>query len=349
MLDLSKATISYYLNGHYQYMSEQTRDLIKETIEKVNYYPNHYARNLKSKKTKTVGIIISNLVGADIAHYFRGMYEILRADGYRPILYTSYGDPHVESECLNACMDQQVDGIIVRPASEDFSRLTKMCEKGIPVVLFDQFREHWKYDAAYIDQRKIVAKALEHMWFNGYTKIWCLVNDHAPIDTKGDRLRAFVSFSERRLHIPGEALARKVDSAYPHPEVIVNQIITEIAARYPGERTGIFVAGGTQLLWHVLYEMRAQHIEIPQDMGICTVDSTWRWCQLIQPGITAIYQPCFELGAASARLLLNRMAGSSSEPVREVLKAELVVGNSTAVLGKKNSENGLNLEKSSKK
>jgi LacI family kdg operon repressor len=159
MLGFSKTTISHYLNGHYQYMSEKTRQLIKKTIEEFNYHPNHYARNLKSKKTKTVGIIISNLVGADIAHYLRGMYEILRADEYRPILYTSYGDPEIETECLYACRNQQVDGIIVRPASENFSQLEKICEKGIPVVLFDQFREHWKYDAAYIDQAESVTKA----------------------------------------------------------------------------------------------------------------------------------------------------------------------------------------------
>jgi DNA-binding LacI/PurR family transcriptional regulator len=128
-------------------------------------------------------------------------------------------------------------------------------------------------------------------------------------------------------------LTRKVDANDPHLEKVVNRIITEIISSFPNERRGIFVAGGTQLLWNVLYELRAQHIEIPQDLGFCTLDSTWRWCQLIPPGITAFYQPCFELGEAAAKLLTDRMKGGcGEEPVRKVLQAVLSIGNSTAVL-----------------
>jgi DNA-binding LacI/PurR family transcriptional regulator len=131
----------------------------------------------------------------------------------------------------------------------------------------------------------------------------------------------------------GMDLTRKVDANDPHPEKVVNRIITEIVSSFPNERVGIFVAGGTQLLWQVLYELRAQHIEIPQNLGLCTLDSTWRWCQLIPPGITAFYQPCYELGEAAAKLLMDRMKGNySPEPVRKVLKAVLSIGNSTAVL-----------------
>jgi DNA-binding LacI/PurR family transcriptional regulator len=128
-------------------------------------------------------------------------------------------------------------------------------------------------------------------------------------------------------------LTYKIDAHDPQMEKTVNQVVTEIAAKYPNERKGIFVAGGTQLLWNVLYEMRAQHLDIPRDLAICSIDSTWQWCQLIQPGITAIYQPCFELGEAAAVFLVNRMQGTCDEkPQRKILKATLTIGNSTAAI-----------------
>ncbi|MBT9810209.1 substrate-binding domain-containing protein [Enterocloster citroniae] len=71
----------------------------------------------------------------------------------------------------------------------------------------------------------------------------------------------------------------------------------------------------------------------PQDMGLCVVDSYWEWCKLISPGITAIYQPCHELGLAASQILLQRIdAPDSSEKKRQILQARLTINKSTSYL-----------------
>ena len=330
LVGVSKATISHYLNGNYKTMSESTRLRIEAAIQETDYQPSYHARNLKNKKSKTIAIIFSHLNGADISVYLQGIYDECRRADCTTVLYNTYNDPQTERKYLQACWSQQVDGIIWRACSSDnFGLAHKLCQQGTPIVLMDRCSDSWEYDSVYIDQRSIVNDALEHMWMSGYQTIHFFSTPYTELDSKRDRLDAFAAFVNRRLHDDPQTYLHIIDEQHLDD---LSQILYDIHSD-PGNRKGIFIGGGSRLIWKTLYELRAQSINMPQDMRLCVVDSYWEWCKLISPGITAIYQPCHELGLAASQILLQRIdAPDSSEKKRQILQARLTINKSTSYL-----------------
>ena len=332
LVGVSKATISHYLNGNYKSMSDATRLRIQSAIQETGYQPSFHARNLKNRKTKTIAIIFSHFAGADISVYLQGIYDVCRQADCTTVLYNTYNDPQTESQCLKACLSQQVDGIIWRACSpENFDLAHQICKQGTPIVLMDRYSDTWKYDAVSIDQRGIVTDALEHMWMSGYQKIYYFSTPFTELDSKRDRVEAFEAFVRKRLHEDPQKYLYLIQEKDLDD---LSRIIYEIrSASQPASPVGIFIGGGSRLIWKTIYELRAQSLNMPQDVGLCVIDSYWEWCKLISPGITAIYQPCEELGTTAAKMLLGRLdAAAKTTPDVRILHSRLSINKSTGYL-----------------
>ncbi len=325
-LQLSKTTISNYLNGNFKSMSSKTKERIENAIEEMNYHPSFYARALKAKSTKMIGVIFSHLTGADIAAYLSGLYDVLHEAGYNVVLFNSFNDAETELKNLSACVEQQVEGIIVRSCCTDFRVHTQYRNSGIPIVFMDRYSPEWPYDAVHIDQPTIVMEALEHMWFNGYQRIFLFASPHTLLDVKHERVQAFESFVRRRLREDPASYIHIIDSS---PD-LVSSAVQSVRGEFPGEHKAIFVCGGSRLVWQIIYEYKAQSICTPNELGLCVFDSEWKWCKLVNSGISAVYQPCSEMARQTAKTLLLRLDNRLPlEPQVYCLKASLSVGKST--------------------
>ena len=325
-LNLSKTTISNYLNGNFNTMSLETKKRIQAAIDELGYHPSYFARTLKSNRNKTIGVIFSHFAGADTAAYLTGLYDVCHSAGYNVILFNSFSDPAVEIRNLESCVEQAVDGIIIRTCCTDLSFHNKICDNGIPIVFVDRYSSDWKHDAVYIDQEGIVTEALEHMWLNGFRKIFLISSSFSGLDVKARRVEAFRKFIEIRLGEDADKYIFITDNA---PGEVAG-LIKEIRRGFPDERKALLVCGNSRVVWQVAYEFRAQDIKTPVDLGLCMFDSEWQWCKLVGTGITAIYQPCSHMAQMAASNLLLRINGHlKNEPQIQVLKASLFVGSST--------------------
>lgn len=137
-LDITAATVSRALNNSPR-ISVSTKELVKETADKMNYEQNTVAQALKSGKTYNIGVIVPRINSNFFSSVIRGIEEELQKSGYNIIICQSYEKAKVEEECINTLLKAKVDGILVSttPNSKKTS-YNSVIQKGIPLVFFDR-------------------------------------------------------------------------------------------------------------------------------------------------------------------------------------------------------------------
>lgn len=112
---VSKTTVSRYLNGRYEYMSEQSRARIAAVIEELGYRPSSLARSLKSRYRYVLGVVVADITDPYCARLLRGIAERCAQAGYRILFGDSAGDKSRELDYIQDMLDQSVDGILLDP------------------------------------------------------------------------------------------------------------------------------------------------------------------------------------------------------------------------------------------
>ena len=165
---VSKTTISRYLNGNYGYMSAETRQRIENVIEEKGYVPNSIARTLKTKKSRLIGIIANTLRYQVAAQTITAIQDVCIQHGYGTIVYRSNGDSREESNVIQLCLNQQVEGFIIIPCENSTERYVELCERGIPVVLCSRYLMDWPYGCVYVKHRELIWAMMDHLREQGF-------------------------------------------------------------------------------------------------------------------------------------------------------------------------------------
>ena len=136
---VSKTTVSRYLNGQYEYMSEQTRERIKKVIEVSGYQPNKLAQSLKNQKSMLVGFVVADIESPFTSAAIKSVGDAMLGTGYNLVTANSDNSYERELENIQSLIGQQVDGLIVNTVTSSTPRLIGLANGGLPVVLLDRF------------------------------------------------------------------------------------------------------------------------------------------------------------------------------------------------------------------
>lgn len=319
---VSTTTISRYINGKYEYMSEETKKNIEEIITLYNYRANKLARGLKSKKSKLIGIVISTLKYQVASHQVRGMHEVLVKNGFSTIIYNTENDESKEKEALQMCLDQQVDGIVLMPNSMNCEYYTKIHNSGTPIVMYNRYRESWKYDGVYINNAALTSNALVHMFNNGYEKIAFLTDNIYKASNKTFREEAFIDFASKYMNSNGKELIFLIENQNQ-----ANDAISNFIKMYPSERKGLF-AINSDTLFFTIKAINSLSLSIPNDMAVCGFDAHG-WSEIVKPGITSLEQPSFLMGTRAAELLIRNIKNKEKEVEQIWLEGSMSIRDST--------------------
>ncbi len=134
---ISRPTISKYFNDP-DSVRRSTRERIEAAIEKHDYHPNIYAMNQNRKLTKNVGIVVPFLADPFFTEIARSIEQRCIDAGYRPTLFSSHGDPKLETEILDTLVSMKPAGVLLAPLgrASDKSAIEKFC-KQVPTLIFD--------------------------------------------------------------------------------------------------------------------------------------------------------------------------------------------------------------------
>ena len=324
-VDVSKATISHYINGRFSSMSLETKTAIDEAVKRLDYVPDNRARSLKLNVSRMAGIVVNQLSHQLCSQIMRGINEVCALHGISTMIYSSNNDLKIETQNLRYCVSNGVDAIALIPMNMDCTLYNEIQKSGTPIVMCSRYRPKWEYSGVYVDNIALLKKALAHFKENGYSNIFFLGGLSTQIGSITNREKAFVEYMDQEFH---KDATDCVFSVGDDDKKAVGIMLDKLIATYPAGTRGVF-ANSTQALYLILSEIKSRGLRIPEDVAICGYDLLG-WSEIVDPGITSLLQPGYKVGLAVGRQLIKIVDGPESDLTRQTwFDGELIIRQST--------------------
>jgi LacI family transcriptional regulator len=319
------ATASRALNDDTRgLVNEETAERVRLAAEELDYRPNPIARGLKTNRSYTIGVLIPDLTNPLFPPILRGIEDRLEEAGYTPLMANTDNDPERERIDWQTMRARQVDGIIAATAQRDHRLLDEIRTHEMPLVLVNRRVQDVPIPVAIADDRAGIRLAVGHLAQLGHTRIGHIAGP-LELSTGFDRYEGFMSAMGEAGLEPDREL------------IVVSDAFTESdgarACRQLLDGNGgmTAIAAGNDLIALGCYDVLAERgIACPAELSIVGFNDM-PFAGRFQPPLTTIRIPHYELGAAAAELMLERLQeGGGGEARTVLLEPALVVRSSTA-------------------
>ena len=307
---VSKATVSRYLNGHFERMSETTKARLKTVIADMHYVPNHNASALKSKRTHQIGVVVGDLANGYAPYLVKGIAAITQPLGVQ-ILVAEGKTVDQERDVLLNLLSQNVDGIILQPRSPHASDYQFLQDANVPVMLVDRLIEPLVFACVTSNDRQATNILAQAVLEKGYQQVLVIANPLAEASVRQERYDAWQTVGQK-LDVPVTLLEVDDDD--------VDDLQTWLT-RVHNQKSVIFAANGNLLL-ATLKWLQHHHIGIPETVGLCGYDD-WRFGGLAAPALTVVNQDLHQIGQTVAQQLMTLISGDKIEICRTEIPADI--------------------------
>ncbi|CAM4202609.1 LacI family DNA-binding transcriptional regulator [Lacicoccus alkaliphilus] len=292
---VSTSTVSQYINGRYSYMGEETKRRIEASVRELGYRPNFMARNLKKRSTRTIGIIVSNILHHFAVSVTRKIEDDCDADGYSLIICNADDDPVKEEKYINNLLEKQVDGLIIMPTEGNDALYRKLAEQKFPVVFIDRFMEGVYIPSFKLDNRHAVGIAYDYLTRQKVQNYYYIGASNAmDITPRTERLETFKKLAPKGKVITGEN------------EELYNRIEEEFIV---GRSNGIILANDFALMTFLEYA-KQQELDLVESNKMIAIDDL-PLAGVYNPGLPTIAQPIEAIAQNAYRQLMGVIEGES--------------------------------------
>ncbi|MFE9765510.1 LacI family DNA-binding transcriptional regulator [Streptomyces sp. NPDC005808] len=311
---VSVATVSRVLNDHPS-VSADARVRVLTAVEALGYRPNAVARSLRTERTHTLGLVISDVMNPYFTELARSVEQEARTLGYSVIIGNADERPDLQDHHVRTLLDRRIDGLLVSPTDGGSPGMLDAARAGTPMVFVDRWIPGLDVPVVRADGRAAVRDLVAHLHGLGHRRL-AIITGPAATTTGNERVEAF-----------REALA---DYGLPLPDAYIGQgdfqaesgrRATERFLGLPAPPEVVFAADNLMALG-ALDAVRARGMRIPDDIALAAFDDI-PWFVHTDPPLTAIAQPTGELGRTAVRALIDRIEGRPPQSV--TLPARLVV------------------------
>jgi LacI family transcriptional regulator len=327
-LGLSTSTVSRALRGSYE-ISAETKKLVLEYAEKINYRPNPIALSLKERRNHSIGVIVCEIANNFFSQAISGIESIAYNRGYHVIISQSHESLERETVITDYLASRSVDGLLVSVSSEtkEYEHFKQLYEKGLPIVFFDRIVADINTHKVIADNIKGAYDATEHLIANGFKHIAHITS--APyLSISQERLQGYkaalqknnIAFDEKLVHYCYHG-----GMIYDEVEEALKKIF-----RSPVKPDALFTAGD-RITTTCIAALQKLGKKMPADIAVIGFTNS-NLCQVFNPPLSVVRQPAFEIGQAATELLISMI--ESKRPVTEfftkILHTELVIRESSA-------------------
>ncbi|MFE0625861.1 LacI family DNA-binding transcriptional regulator [Streptomyces sp. NPDC058864] len=313
---VSVATVSRVLNDH-PAVRPDTRTRVLEAVADLGYRPNAVARSLRTDQTRTLGLVISDVLNPFFTELARSVEDEARALGYSVIIGNADERPEQQDHHIRTLLDRRIDGLLVSPTDGGSPLILDAVRSGTPMVFVDRWIPGIGNDVPVVrtDGCDAVRDLVAHLHGLGHRRL-AIIAGPAATTTGRERVRAFrEALAAFGLPLPDEYIGQgdfQADSG------------RRAVARFldlPVPPDVVFAADNLMALG-AMDEIRARGLRVPDDIALAAFDDI-PWFLHTDPPITAIAQPTGELGRAAVRSLIDRVEGRPAPSV--TVSARLVV------------------------
>lgn len=325
-IGVSPSTVSRALNDH-PAISKTTKERIKAKAKELKYEPNIVALSLKNKSTKTIGVVIPELIHFFFSSVISGIEEVAYDNGYTVMVCQSNESHHKEVKDVNALLAHRVDGLIISQAKEilNIDHYQEIQDRGVPLVFFDRKPTDVKAPSVIIDDVAAAYSATKHLIDRGCKSIMHLGNNmRMPISEARAK-----GYKKAIIESDGEVDETKIIDC---PSSLQNDSYNQVLELLEGgmKIDGIF-ASNDLLAIGAIKALKQFGLRIPQDVAVVGF-SNWNFCDMVDPPLSSVNQPGKEMGHKSMERLLKLIKDEEDTDTDTlVLDTELIVRKSSAV------------------
>lgn len=315
---VSAMTVSRVINGG-NGVRPETRLRVQQAVAELDFVPNSVARGLISRKSGTLGLIVTDIVNPFFATVVRGCETVARRAGYRLLLCNSEGDLALERQYVEDMISHRVEGLLIAPVGDQSKvHLLALARRNFPFVLIDRSISGLECDLVQGDSVSAAQQLMSHLISVGHRRIAVIIEPD-NVSTARERLQGI----KNALRTAGLKLS---------PSLII-RTTADRAGGYGAMQqllgldalpTAVFAVNNMTALG-AMQALRERALTVPNDVALVCFDDV-EHLAVHSPFLTVMDQPTEMFGTLAAQMVLDRISGGGARPPRSViLPAQLLV------------------------
>ncbi|WHY72672.1 LacI family DNA-binding transcriptional regulator [Fictibacillus enclensis] len=319
--DVSVATVSAVINNN-KFVSEELRERIEAAIKELNYRPNRFAQGLKGKKTKLIGVFVTELTNPFYPNMLKQLEEMAFAEGYNLIMSTTGDDEKKELKLFESLMDLKVDGLVLATVDNRESKLLYQVEQeNIPYVLINRAPSNFEMNKVCVDSFKVGQLATSHLLSLNHQRIAFIGGNR---QNSVEREAGYRNTLENNgIEVNEELIFNaeyNVDQAYA---------VAKKLMRLKDRPSAIFAASDT-MAYGVIKACLDEGLKVPEDLSVMGSDNIPHSEDFRVP-LSTVDVHGSDIGAKGFELLHSNLESKETfEPQQVIIEPSLIIRESTA-------------------
>lgn len=312
---VSTATVSRVL-ANKPHVREEVKERVLAVVKKLNYQPNRAAQNLRANTSKIIALVVADIENPFFQRVSRAVEDTAQELGYNVILCNTDEDPVKEKKCLDLLRVENIAGIIISPTLKGLKNHRETYSPDTPMVMIDRHVSNFDVDNVLIDNVSSAHRITTHLIEHGYRRIAGVFGSGST--TGRERCEGFLKAIKDHNIKPIKELIAYVDAK---EEKGFNAAMKLLRLQ---ERPDAIFTSNSLLASGILQAIRKRHLSIPSDIAFSCFDDT-SWAKLIEPPLTVIEQPTYEIGRTATELLIKRIKEPGRSNREVILKSKLII------------------------
>ncbi len=300
-LNLSPSTVSRALRDSYE-ISAETKQIVLEYAEKINYRANPIARSLKERKSNSIGIVISEIANTFFSQVIDGIESVAQEKNYQVVISQTNESSERERLNIEYLYSRSTDGLLMTLSSEttDLSYIERLISRGFPIVFFDRVPNQIDAFKVIADNKQGTFDAVQYLIDSGKRRIAHLTGSQR-LSITGERLEGYKNALAANGLPFNPDLIKYCEYGGLHMEEIEIAIAELVKENYDA----IFISGDKLSTGYLQAMKNNAYLEL-NTIKIAGFTNS-KVVNLFSPTITAVSQPAFEMGKQAAELLIRQI------------------------------------------
>ena len=296
-------TVSRVINNT-GYISPETRQIVNEAIAELGYVPNVLARSLRSKRTNTIALVLTDITNPFFTIMARGVEDTASDAGFNVIFCNTDESEDKEKKYIQLLLQKQVDGILLVPAKSTSKSVDYILEQETPVVVLDRRVSNNLVDVVRCDSEGGAYQLVKLLLDLGHRRI-VMLNGSVDVSTSEDRLSGY----KRAMQEAG-AQAEELFYYGTFTQASGYELARQAMAQTP-RPTAIFAANNLIAIG-ALWALQDMGLKVPEEIAVVSFDDLPQNL-VAYPFLTVATQPAYEMSKKATELLIARLNGKVAE------------------------------------
>jgi len=300
---VSKATVSRVVSGRGAVVREETRKKVMEVVERLGFRPSTVARSLSSRRTYTVGVLVSDIANPFYSDVIHGIEDVGIEGGYSFFLANTSFDLKRGTALIQSMVDRRVDGVIIlfSRASDEWLETLERHDIPASLVAWEPGQARPGNVPISVDFKPGIEAAAAHLWELGHRR-FAHISGPLDLHTSRERRDVFTATLVKRGARVEDIVVVEGDFHLEGGRKALGQLLA--MEKRP---TAVFTANDLMALG-VMSEASFRGLSIPKDFSLIGLDDIWLSAQ-VQPALSTVAMPCYEIGSMAMGLLLEKFDG----------------------------------------